>query len=291
MHVATIEGPFSDTVGAVKLTPRYVAPPIISIDGAPADQLAPVVRQRKRLAKMLTELSDAEWNTPSRCDGWTAQDVVAHLVSVNGFWEMSTAAGLAGTPTQILANFDPAASPPLIIAPMREKSPREVLDQFLASNDSYLDALGALDDDGWSTLGEAPPGFLPIRLLAAHALWDSWIHERDIALPLGFTPPEEDDEVLASLRYAAALSPAFAITTGTSTDGVFAVETTGPASSFTVHVTDSAAVRDGCDVPDAPCLRGDAVELLEALSIRTPLPDAAPPEWRRVLGGLEQAFA
>ncbi len=148
----------------------------------------------------------------------------------------------------------------------------------------------ALDDDGWSTLGEAPPGFLPIRLLAAHALWDSWIHERDIALPLGFTPPEEADEVLSSLRYAAALSPAFAITTGTATDGVFAVETSGPESSFAVQVTDSAAVRDNFDAGDAPCLRGDAVELVEALSIRAPLPASAPPEWRHVLGGLEQAF-
>jgi uncharacterized protein (TIGR03083 family) len=243
------------------------------------------------MAKMLTDLSDAEWKTASRCDGWTAQDVVAHLVSVNGFWQMSTTAGLSGAPTQILANFDPAASPPLIIAPMREKSPQEVLDQFVASNDAYIDTLNALDDAGWTTLGEAPPGFLPIRLLAAHALWDSWVHERDIALPLGFTPPEEDDEVLSSLRYAAALSPAFAITTGTSIDGVFVVETSGPESAFAVEVTDSAAVRDNFDAAGAPCLRGDAVELLEALSIRAPLPPSAPPEWRQVLGGLEQAFS
>ena len=275
----------------VKLTPRYEAPAIISIDGSPADQLAPVVRQRRRMAKMLTDLSASDWNTPSRCDGWTAQDVVAHLVSVNGFWQMSTLAGLAGTPTQILANFDPAASPPLIIAPMREQSPQEVLDQFLASTDGYIETLTALDDDGWSMIGEAPPGFLPIRLLAAHALWDSWVHERDIALPLGFTPPEEDDEVLSSLRYAAALSPAFALSTGTATNGVFAVETSGPASSFAVEVTDSAAVRDDYDAPDAPCLRGNAVELLEGLSIRTPLPPSTPDEWRQLLGGLEQAFS
>ena len=30
-----------------------------------------------------------------------------------------------------------------------------------------------------------------MRLLASHALWDGWVHERDIALPLGLTPPEE----------------------------------------------------------------------------------------------------
>jgi uncharacterized protein (TIGR03083 family) len=280
-----------DTFGRVKLSPRYEPPEIISIDGTPDDQLAPVVRQRTRMAKMLTEFGDAEWKSPTRCDGWTVQDVVAHLVTVNGFWQMSTTAGLAGTPTRVLENFDPAASPPLIIAPMREKSSQEVLDQFVASNDGYLDVLNALDRDCWATLAEAPPGHLPIRLLAAHALWDSWVHERDIALPLGFTPPEEDDEVLAALRYSAALSPAFAISTGSAISGVFAVETSGPPSSFAIEVADIAAVRDGVDAPDAPCLRGDAVELLEALSIRAPLPASTPAEWRQMLGGLELAFS
>ncbi len=281
---------FSDTVGRVKLSPRYDPPAIISIDGPLDDQLAPVVRQRRRMAKMLGDFGDAEWKAPTRCEGWTVQDVVAHLITVNGFWQMSTMAGLAGTPTRVLENFDPAATPPLFVEPLRALAPSEVLDQFASSNDAYLDLLAPLDDNGWSTLAESPPGHLPIRLLAQHALWDSWVHERDIALPLGFTPPEEDDEVLASLRYAAALSPAFAISRGDAIRGVFAVETSDPSSSFAVEVADSASVRDGLDASDAPCLRGHAVELLEALSIRAPLPASTPTEWRQMLGGLEMAF-
>ena len=281
---------FSDTVGPVKLSPRYEAPAIITMDGSADDQLAPVVRQRQRFAKTLAGLGDAEWNAPTRCEGWSVQDVVAHMITVNGFWQMSTVAGLSGAPTRVLENFDPAATPPLIIAPMRALSAAEALEQFVASNDAYLDVISALDTDGWSTLGESPAGHVPIRLLAHHALWDCWVHERDIALPLGFTPPVEDDEVLSSLRYAAALSPALAVSSGGSFGGVFAVETTDPDSRFVVEVGESVAVRDGTDPGDAPCLRGDAVELVEALSIRSPLPDSAPAEWKQLLGGLEIAF-
>ena len=72
--------------------------------------------------------------------------------------------------------------------------------------------------------------------------------------------------------------------------GVFRVEATDPDLSFAVQVGQSVAVRDGSAPGDAPCLRGGAVELVEALSIRAPLPDSTPPEWRRLLAGLATAF-
>ena len=50
------------------------------------------------------------------------------------------------------------------------------------------------------------------------------------------------------------------------------------------------AVRDIAAPIDAPCLRGDAVTLVEALSIRAPRPDSTPVEWKQMLGGLETAF-
>lgn len=274
----------------MKLAPRYDGPPIVSIEGPVDDQLAPVVRQRRRMETTLAGLSEDDWRTRSRCDGWSVQDVVAHIVGVNAFWEASIAAGLAGKPTRVLAAFDPAATPPLMVEPMRALTPAEVLDQFVSTNDGFLGALADLDDRGWSTLAESPPGHVPIRLLAHHALWDTWVHERDIALPLGFTPPVEADEVLSSLRYAAALSPAFLISAGNSTGGTFAVEARDPEASFRLEVGESVTVRNGSSSSVVPCLRGSAVELVEALSIRAPLADSAPPEWHQLLGGLATVF-
>jgi uncharacterized protein (TIGR03083 family) len=280
----------SGTVDPMLVSPRYEGPPIISIEGEPDDQLAPVVRQRRRLADMLADRGDDDWRSASRCDGWSVQDVVAHLVGVNVFWRASVLAGLAGTPTRMLAEFDPAITPALMVAPMRELTSAEVLDRFVASNDAFLAVLADLDDAGWLVLAEAPAGHVPIRLIACHALWDCWIHERDIALPLGLIPATEPDEVGSCLRYAAALSPALAIGAGHTVAGRFAVEATDPPLCSVLDVGESVAVRDDITSPAVPCLRGDAVALVEALSIRAPLPPSAPSEWIRLLQGLATAF-
>jgi len=274
----------------VKLSPRYDAPSLLSIDGRPDDQAIVVSRQRKRMETLLDAFGEDEWKAPSRCDGWTVQDVVAHLVGVNAFWEASVNAGLAGTPTRMLASFDPAAHPPLMIEPMRALSGREVFDQFVASNQGFLDALAPLDDGGWSMTAESPAGHVSIRLLASHALWDAWIHERDIALPLGLAPTEETDEIASSLRYAAAVGPALTISQGDPCVGEFTVAATDPDVSFTLAVSDAVNVRDGAAPGDAPCLRGNAVGLVEALSIRAPLPADAPRAWRQLVTGLATVF-
>lgn len=274
----------------MKLSPRYDSSSIIEISGTAADQAEPVRRQRRRMEALLQALDDNAWKTPSRCDGWNVQDVIAHLVGVNRFWESSITAGLAGAPTRILAEFDPAAHPPRMIEPMRALRPSEVLDQFVASNDGFLGVLDKLDDDGWMTTVETPAGHVSVRLLAFHAIWDAWIHERDVALPLGMTPAEEPDEVASSLRYAAGIGPALDATEGRPSAGVVGVAGTAPEVSFTVTVGDSVVISDEPAPADVPCLRGPSAELVEALSIRAPLPPDAPREWHLLRRSLATMF-
>ncbi len=166
----------------------------------------------------------------------------------------------------------------------------EVLDQFVVSNQGLLDVMSNLDDEGWAALAEAPPGHMPIRLVAHHALWDSWVHERDIAFPLGRTPPAEPDEVGSSLRYVCALTSAFAFGSNPAISGSFVVEASGPTMCYLLAIGSTVAVRDDVDSPNAPRLRGDAVTLVEALSVRAPLPTSVPEEWRPLVEGLTRAF-
>ena len=84
--------------------------------------------------------------------------------------------------------------------------------------------------------------------------------------------------------------PRLLIAGGDAPVGAYAVEVTGPELSFTLDVADFVAVHNGSAPGDAPLLRGDAVELIEALSIRAPLPDSTPAEWRALLHGLETVF-
>jgi uncharacterized protein (TIGR03083 family) len=271
------------------LAPRYDGPTILSIAGPPDDQREPFTRQRLRMMAMLAELTDEQWAVPSRCDGWTTRDVVAHLVDVNTFWHSSIVAGLAGEPSRVLAGFDPATTPPLLVSWMSALGSSEVLEKFVATSQALLDDVGTMTDDGWEMSAESPAGHVPIRLVVQHALWDCWIHERDIAIPLGITPDVEADELRSCLQYAAAVSPVLGIGLGQAATSNIAVEASDPEIRFVLDVDESVSLGDE-PAGDRPCLRGDALELTEALSLRTPMPSTTPAEWMRLLGGLETAF-
>ncbi len=262
------------------------------IFGPADDQLVPLSRQRRRLADSLAELNDAEWDMPSRCSGWTVHDVVAHLVGVNDFWRVSAEAGTAGTPTRFLESFfDPAATPNQLIEPLRSLEHREILESYVTSTDRLLNVLDALPINSWTATAESPVGHVPVRLMAQHALWDAWIHERDILLPLNRTQSVEADELQWCLIYAAAVSPALALGFPNTVQGSFAVDATSPALTFTVVVDSCVTVSEGIVHPSDPILRGDALELIEALSLRTPMPSSTPEEWQQLLTGLGTAFS
>lgn len=263
---------------------------MLSFDGDPGGAFAPMVSQRRRFEELLAALGDDDWARATRCDGWSVQDVVAHLVTVNDFWAASVRAGRAGEPTKVMGRFDPAAMPPMLIAGMADLGPSEVLDRFRTAHDDFLAALDGLDGAGWLTIAETPVGHVPMQQLAMHALWDAWVHERDVALPLGLTVVEDPDEVRTCLRYAAALGPAFSVITGVGLRGAFAVAGTDPEVAFTVDVADTVEVRSEPTPPGAPCLAGRAVDLVESLSTRSPLPASTPPEWRGLAGGLATVF-
>jgi uncharacterized protein (TIGR03083 family) len=272
--------------------PRYSGPPLVALRFPADDPSVSMVRQRDRMAAALADLSAEEWAAPSRCDGWSVQDVVAHLVGVNDFWALSVASGRQGEPTRYLTAFDPVDTPAAMVEAARGTPPAEVLERFVASNAALAGSLAGVEADEWSeVLAEAPPGHVALRCIALHALWDSWVHERDVLLPLGREAVVEPDEVVGSLRYVAGLGAAFAVVAGRGArSGVFAVEVTDPDERFVVELGDRVLVHDG-EAPDgALVVRGPAVQVLEALSVRASLGLELPEDQAWMLGGLAAAF-
>jgi uncharacterized protein (TIGR03083 family) len=189
----------------MQLTPVYGADPLIVLDGPPDAILGPVVRQRRRLVEALGRLDDDQWGRPTRCEGWDVRDVIVHLDSTNSFWSFSIGAGVAGSPTRFLATFDPVASPAALVAGAPSRPPS-------------CSALRSVDRGAGhparvarrprvALVRRGPAGHISVSAVAHHALWDSWVHERDILVPLGIEQVVEPDEVAASLAHAAALSP------------------------------------------------------------------------------------
>jgi len=279
----------------VQLNPRYGDEPFVTVDRAVlaatvGDPAAVMVQQRRRLAGTLSGLDDSQWAARSRCADWSVQDVVAHLVGTNQFWALSIGAARNGEPTRVLAGFDPVTTPARMVDGMRTLPPSAILEQFVATNDAMAAVVADLDDRAWDLVAEAPPGHVPLAVVLLHALWDAWVHERDVLLPLGLTPVEDDREVAGSVLYAAALSPGFVAMSGSTRRGAIEVRAALPAARFVIEVSDVVAIHGGDAPSDALVLTGDAVPLAEALSLRAPLDQEISDEHRWLMGGLAAAF-
>jgi uncharacterized protein (TIGR03083 family) len=271
------------------LSPRYDAAPLITLE-VREPGAHPVVQQRERLGALLADLSEDEWRAPSRCEAWSVQDVITHLNGTNGFWELSIRQALAGEPTRFLASFDPVATPAQMVGGTPAASPEETLAAYLDGVAGMRTAIEELDERTWEAIGEAPPGHVPLRLVADHALWDAWVHERDIALPLGKTPVEDPIEVLTCLRYAAALGRAFVLQQGGTGEGSAEIEVQAPDARIVVEAgPDDVRVHDGSAPDGAHRVELPGVLLLEMLSMRDvgqPVPDGV----RWLTAGLATVF-
>jgi uncharacterized protein (TIGR03083 family) len=269
----------------MQITPVYDDPPVLSLPDLGAVD-AVVRQQRTRMLTVLRSLDASQWDAASRCEKWSVKDVVSHLISTDRFWAISFRAGMNGEPTRFLEAFDPVASPEQMVETMRVLPGDAVLSQYETQAANLFGALEKVAD--WSVLAEAPPGHIPLNAAASHALWDAWVHERDIVIPLGLPTTEADEEMRVVLQYAAALSPAFSVATRSGRRGSLTVEAHDPAVAFTVEVADRVVVREGGG-DGGPQLHGAAVDLIEGLSHRAPLP-TLPPDDQWLLAGLAEVF-
>ncbi|HEY2813314.1 MAG TPA: maleylpyruvate isomerase family mycothiol-dependent enzyme [Acidimicrobiales bacterium] len=274
----------------MQLSPRYDGPPVLRLDLDLGDPSVPMVRQRRRLGDVLSRLDEAQWNAASRCEAWSVRDVVCHLVTTNQFWTISITKALAGEPTRYLSTFDPVSSPAEIVDSMKAMTPAEILAAYVDTVDELAACLANLDEAKWSTIAEAPLGHVGLEAVTLHALWDSWIHERDIVLPLGLSAAVEDDEVVGCLVYASALGPAFTASTGSERPGSLAVVATDPDVSFVIEHGSTVVVHAGPVPSSAPQLRGAAVALVEGLSFRVPLSHGLDDSDVWLLGALGDVF-
>lgn len=189
-------------MGARPLQQHYDQVERYLVDDRLGDGIEPWRRHRARLLATLGTFDEEQWLVPTHCTDWNARDIVSHLISVDQFFVVSLLGAQAGTPTKMLPGFDPTAIPELLVAPMRAKSSAELLDELAAGQEAYIQTVDAMAPEDWAKWGESPFGFVPARIVFAHAFWDSWVHERDILVPLGQAPAIDPDEVFAAAWFS-----------------------------------------------------------------------------------------
>ena len=123
------------------------------------------------IERLGAELDEAQWKLPTDCPGWSVQDNLAHIVSIE-----SVILGLPTPDVDIAGDLphvknDLGRSNEIWVESFRSMSGAEVLGRFRDVAALRLDALRALTDEEWSAPWWTPVGpgtvhdMVPFRVL------------------------------------------------------------------------------------------------------------------------------
>ena len=180
----------------------------------PDPMLRAFARHRRRFADAVTSLDDEALAHPTRCTEWSVADVLRHSCDVDG-WFRAAAAG--DRPAFLDPSFDPVTTPQELVVAQRATPDADVRDRFVASSYAMASEVEASGSDRWDGPGAAPIqplfervgvsiGRFPWWLGTLHHFLDSYVHERDVLIPIGKEPPQNADETVPVLAYILAVS-------------------------------------------------------------------------------------
>jgi uncharacterized protein (TIGR03083 family) len=135
-----------------------------------------LLNELDRFEELIRPLSPAQWNTPSRCDGWTVGDVARHVIGSMTDATSGRLEGL-GSPEVTQREVDERAG----------RSPAELADECAEAHKATAAMVPLFDDAAWAAPG--PGGFDGTLGDGVEALWyDTWLHAQDIRAALGLAP-------------------------------------------------------------------------------------------------------
>jgi uncharacterized protein (TIGR03083 family) len=143
-------------------------------------------------AELIESLTPDQWESPTRCEGWTVADVAGHVVGQLSDVVALRLEGL-GTPEATARQVDER----------RGRTQAQLVDELRASAKLGMEMASSFDDEGWD---DAPPGGVGGTVGSGiEALWyDTYLHADDIRHALGMASVGGKGET-ASLSHIAQL--------------------------------------------------------------------------------------
>jgi len=152
--------------------------------------LSDLVAEEQHLDQFLQSISDREWKKKTPAPGWTIQDQVSHLASLERFAAEVLVEGQSRIDREDLSDFD--AWTESGVAQYRRRRHQEVIEQWRFARADVVDELSRRE------AGDRVPwlhGDMSARSFATLRLMETWAHGLDVkAAILGrITPIPEDD--------------------------------------------------------------------------------------------------
>jgi uncharacterized protein (TIGR03083 family) len=202
------------------------------------------------IERLVTDLPDARWQSPTPLPGWCVHDVVAHVIGTEAMLAGIATPEAAVDPTTLdhvrnaVGEFNECW-----VQHLRGETGEDVLKRFRDVTAQRRSMLTNTSDEAWNTVTMTPAGpdsygrFMRIRI------FDCWMHEQDIRQALSRPPSDADlDTLTARLVFdEMAATMGFVVgKLGKAPDGArVALELTGPlARTLRVAVDGRAALVD-----------------------------------------------
>lgn len=218
--------------------------------------------QHRRLVDTWRTLGPAEWAHPSRNVGWSVHETARHVA--DGVERV--AATVAGERDLDETDFDPLSTPAEWLGGSAGESPEATMDRLGAASMALTAGVEARLAAGDESHAPTVYGTAHWTVNVAHLLWDSWIHERDVLLPLDRPAPSTDEEQRLVALYGVLMALVPAVQLGLSVD--LTVELRGAGARVVEATCHAGAVRSA-EAPDAAAaMSAPLPELVDALTGR-----------------------
>jgi uncharacterized protein (TIGR03083 family) len=130
-------------------------------------------------------LTEAEWKAPSELPGWSVQDNVVHLSSIESMLIGRPWTGLDAAPDGPHVKNDTGADNEKAVHSRRSWTGADVLAEFRDVTRERIAALRALDTAGFDAESWTPQGPGTVRTLLPFRIFDSYAHEQDMRRAVG----------------------------------------------------------------------------------------------------------
>lgn len=225
--------------------------------------------QRSMFIDTVSGFVPAAWQAESRCTEWSVHEVVRHVRDVAAVHVERLGGPRAVFDTR--GTFHPATTPATWLAASDGESPADTLRELISLVEEEDRLLTQKVERNPS---ETMPG--PLRralhwsVFSLHTLWDAWIHERDIMLPLGLAPDHSATGLRLATMYGLLSAAAPASWSGDHVQTTVLLDGS-PDGRYEVFPTSAGITR----VSVAPLgtvaeLRGPVGEVLDSLAGRGP---------------------